>query len=88
MGASKAPIVAIYDARGNGGGDIAPTITGDHNAHISDYTAIVVERKDEGKTMLSGNGTWMVEQKPGSADDSDQCRGGRTDCQPRAGETT
>lgn len=43
MGASKAPIVAIYDARGNGGGDIAPTITGDHNAHISDYTAIVVE---------------------------------------------
>lgn len=27
-----------------GGGEICPTITGDHNAHISDYTAIVVVR--------------------------------------------
>ena len=32
----------IFDARGNGGGFVCPTITGDHNAHISDYTAIVV----------------------------------------------
>ena len=33
----------IYDARGNGGGDISPTITGDHQNRITDYTAIVVE---------------------------------------------
>lgn len=33
---------AVYDARGNGDGKIAPTITGDHNGHISDYTAVVV----------------------------------------------
>lgn len=33
----------IYDARGNGGGDICPTITGDHQNRITDYTAIVVE---------------------------------------------
>lgn len=29
-----------YDARGNGKGHIAPTITGDHNGHVSDYTAL------------------------------------------------
>lgn len=46
MGASKAPIVAIYDARGNGGGDIAPTITGDHENRVTDYTAIVVEKHE------------------------------------------
>lgn len=29
-----------YDARGNGDGQTANTITGDHNGHISDYTAL------------------------------------------------
>lgn len=37
----------VFDARGNGGGDIAPTITGDHQNRITDYTAIVVEVRDE-----------------------------------------
>jgi len=32
----------IYDARGNGGGKICPTITGDHENRITDYTAVVV----------------------------------------------
>lgn len=32
---------AIYDARGNGDGNISPTITGDHNNRITDYTAII-----------------------------------------------
>ena len=36
----------IYDARGNGGGIIAPTITGNHQDRITDYTAIVVEVND------------------------------------------
>ena len=31
-----------YDARGNGGGGVCPTITGDHQDRITDYTAIVV----------------------------------------------
>ena len=35
--------VLVYDARGNGGGRIAPTITGDHQDRVTDYTAIVVE---------------------------------------------
>ena len=32
-----------YDARGNGEGNIACTITGNHQSFISDYTAIVLE---------------------------------------------
>ena len=37
------PVVLVYDARGNGGGRIAPTITGDHMGHINDYMAVVVQ---------------------------------------------
>lgn len=37
----------IYDARGHGGGSISPTITGDHQNRITDYTAIVVEDEEE-----------------------------------------
>ena len=36
-------IVIAYDARENGGGDITPTITGDHQNRVTDYTAIVLE---------------------------------------------
>ena len=32
-----------YDARGNGDGDKASTITGDHENRITDYTSIVIE---------------------------------------------
>ena len=35
----------IYDCRGNGDGKTAPTITGDHNNRVTDYTACVVELK-------------------------------------------
>ena len=31
-----------YDARGNGDGRTAPTITGDHNNRVTDYTALCV----------------------------------------------
>ena len=41
------PIVLIYDARGNGEGSICPTITGDHQSRITDYTAIVVEENND-----------------------------------------
>lgn len=33
----------VYDARGNGDGKIVPTITGDHENRITDYTAIAIE---------------------------------------------
>lgn len=32
----------IYDARGNGDGVMAPTITCDHNGHINDYMSVLV----------------------------------------------
>ena len=44
--AEKHPPV-IYDARGNGGGHISPTLTGDHQSRITDYTAIVLESGNE-----------------------------------------
>lgn len=34
--------VVVYDARGNGGRMTAPTITGDHERRVSDYTALCV----------------------------------------------
>lgn len=34
----------VYDARGNGDGKVVPTMTGDHNGHISDYSTVVVEK--------------------------------------------
>lgn len=36
-------VAYVYDARGNGNGDLSPTITGDHQNRITDYTAIVLE---------------------------------------------
>lgn len=32
----------IYDARGNGDGTTSPTMTGDHNSRVTDYTAITL----------------------------------------------
>lgn len=42
QGGDGALIVQIYDARGNGEGGVSPTITGDHQNRITDYTAIVL----------------------------------------------
>lgn len=41
---------AVFDARGNGDGNIAPTITGNHNSRITDYSALV--RQNTG--MMAG----------------------------------
>lgn len=35
----------VWHARGNGDGDIAPTITGDHNNRVKDYTALCVRER-------------------------------------------
>jgi DNA (cytosine-5)-methyltransferase 1 len=32
----------VYDARGNGNGELAPTITGDHQNRVTDYTALCI----------------------------------------------
>lgn len=38
-------IAIVYDARGNGDGKNAPTITGDHNNRVTDYTALCVRER-------------------------------------------
>lgn len=56
---------AVYDARGNGDGKIANTITGDHNGHISDYTALAcccISAKD---TYQSVTGPLMANEHAG-----------------------
>lgn len=47
----KLKLQIVFDARGNGGGKLSPTITGDHQDRITDYTAIVLEvwEEDEGE---------------------------------------
>lgn len=51
--ATKGPnaVSTVYDARGNGDGEICPTMTGDHEGHVSDYTAIVLN--DQGGQQMS-----------------------------------
>lgn len=44
----------VYDARGNGDGRTCPTITGDHENGITDYTAIAIERKTFNEQSFSG----------------------------------
>lgn len=34
--------IVVYDARGNGDGQIVPTLTGDHENRVTDYTALAV----------------------------------------------
>lgn len=44
----------IFDARGNGDGEIRPSIVGGHQSSISDYTAIVLEERN---VISKENGT-------------------------------
>lgn len=39
--------MAVFDARGNGDGKTACTLTGDHQSRVTDYTAIVMEAGEE-----------------------------------------
>ena len=38
-------VPTVYDARGNGEGKIVPTITGDHQNRVTDYTALCVRER-------------------------------------------
>lgn len=47
LGGGYVPMITdrkVFDARGNSNGKIVPTITGDHESRVSDYTAILAER--------------------------------------------
>lgn len=34
--------IVVYDARGNGDGQIVPTLTGEHESRVTDYTALAI----------------------------------------------
>ncbi|MCL1965310.1 MAG: DNA cytosine methyltransferase [Firmicutes bacterium] len=59
---SVVPAAVIYDARGNGDGETANTVTGDHNGHISDYTALAVTPRAFG--ICSKNSNSMLSDNP------------------------
>ena len=45
-------VCKCYDARGNGDGETANTLTGDHNNRITDYTIVAVERCDATSSVI------------------------------------
>ncbi len=52
---SSAQSGIIFDARGNGDGNTAPTITGDHNDRVTDYTGIIVMATQQGGAEIAYN---------------------------------
>lgn len=63
----------VFDARGNGDGKTVPTITGDHESRVSDYTAIAIERANDGacagfayKAGAKANGVGFEVEKSGT----------------------
>ena len=48
----KGPNIVCYDARGNGDGNTTPTLTGDHQNRVTDYTALCVGKGQLHQTDL------------------------------------
>ena len=46
------PAVVVYDARGNGSGGVCPTLTGDHQDRVTDYTALCVGNGQMGNITM------------------------------------
>lgn len=53
--------VVVYDARGNGDGEICPCITGDHENRVTDYTAVVAFSKEAYNTGENASCSWGIE---------------------------
>lgn len=53
----------VFDARGNGDGNTAPTITGDHNDRVTDYTEIVCSAGFQGQNSITAGGVSYEEEK-------------------------
>jgi site-specific DNA-cytosine methylase len=50
-GTNTVPVV-VFDARGNGDGKVCPTLTGDHQNRITDYTALAVHQNQLGEVRM------------------------------------
>lgn len=54
----------IFDCRGNSNGTIAPTITGDHNGCVTDYSAVVLQSAGfHGQNSITAAGVELYEEK-------------------------
>nr|DAI21294.1 MAG TPA: Cytosine specific methyltransferase [Caudoviricetes sp.] len=80
MGGGYIPMVTerkIFDARGNGDGRTCPTITGDHENRITDYTAIAIERKTFNEQLFSSykesNKCSTLKAKAGNIGNGSEC---------------
>jgi len=72
---SGTPHAVVFDARGNGNGDVAATLTGDHQNRVTDYTNIAVEKRRRyivrrltptECARLQGFPDWWTDGVPGS----------------------
>lgn len=82
-GGNNTPLVvgSVWDARGNGDGETVPTMTGDHNNRVTDYTAICINGPVTGTLDASyykGTGARNGQERPvvycignGQADNTD-----------------
>ena len=61
-------VIKVYDARGNGDGEVSCTLTGDHQNRVTDYTSVVVEGLDCYNQQMTGNKSKALTN---SATDSD-----------------
>ena len=80
LGGGYVPMVTerkIFDVRGNGDGQIVPTITGDHENRITDYTAIAIERKTFNEQSFShykeSNKCSTLKAKAGNIGNGSEC---------------
>lgn len=60
--AGVTPAAVIYDARGNGNGDVSSTVTGDHENRVTDYTSVVVENPKSFDVRFTSEGTRNARQ--------------------------
>lgn len=74
---TPAVVVKVYDARDNGDGKTCPTITGDHENRITDYTAIAIERKTFNEQSFShykeSNKCSTLKEKAGNIGNGSEC---------------
>ena len=80
MGGGYIPMITdrkVFDARGNVDGKIEPTITGDHESRITDYTAIAIERKTFNEQSFShykeGDKCSTLKAKAGNIGNGSEC---------------
>lgn len=80
LGGGYVPMVTerkIFDARGNGDGQIVQTIESDHESRITDYTAIAIERKifnEQSFSHYKENGKFStLKAKAGNIGNGSEC---------------